>query len=89
MGHELVLVIGDDSRDQLGKYQRTEYAEALSKYIVTKDILAQAKQRHFKWDELSFVNWAKMYYAITFLADGQVPDLRGIHRNGWMLNTGW
>lgn len=44
MGHETVLVVGDNFRDQLDKYQRTEYASPTNRHFVPCDYLEEAKQ---------------------------------------------
>lgn len=44
MGHCTVLVIGDNFRDQLDKYQRAEYASSTNRHLVPVDYLEEAKQ---------------------------------------------
>ena len=63
MGHETVLVIIDNFRDQLDKYQRDEYASPTNRHFVPVDYLEEAKQ------EFAFAH-------VTFLqdADGSFHD---------------
>jgi hypothetical protein len=44
MGHKTVLVVGDNFRDQLDKYQRAEYASPTNRHFVPCDYLEEAKQ---------------------------------------------
>jgi hypothetical protein len=44
MGHMKVLIIGDNFRDQLSKYQRAEQAPATNRHLVAVDYLEEAKQ---------------------------------------------
>lgn len=94
MGHLTVLVIGDNFREQLDKYQRMEYAHPLSRHIVAvevnvpslMEVLALAKNRPLKGNdtiENRLLDWAKSW-GITLLAEGQEPDLFNTHRSGWM-----
>ena len=46
MGSSTVLVIGDDWRDQLDRYQVMEYAPLQSRHIVEVDRLADARKRY-------------------------------------------
>lgn len=45
MGHETVLVIGDNFMDQLDKYQRSEYAHPTNPHFVNIDRLDEAKKK--------------------------------------------
>ena len=94
MGHLTVLVIGDNFRDQLYKYQHMEYAPLESKHIVAVDVLERAKTEMLanvknrplegcETIEGRLLDWAN-YRGIASLAEGQVPDLFKTHRYGWM-----
>ena len=87
MGHETILVIGDNFLDQLGKFQRTEYADPLSKYVLSVEILDKAKTYYEKGskNEESLLNWVKRMYAVDILAEGSEPDLTGEQKNGWVV----
>lgn len=54
MGHETVLVIGDNFRDQLDKYQRAEYASPANRHLVAVDCLEEAEQE-FSFADVSFL----------------------------------
>lgn len=87
MGHRTILVIGDNFLDQLGKFQRTEYADTLSKNVLSVELLDKAKAHYEKGSkaEDSFLNWMKRMYAVDILVDGNEPDLTGAQKNGWIL----
>lgn len=44
MGHLTILVIGDNFRDQLSKYQRAEQAPRTNRHLVAVDYLEEARQ---------------------------------------------
>jgi hypothetical protein len=44
MGHQTILVIGDNFRDQLDKYQRAEYASPTNRHLGPVNYLEEAKQ---------------------------------------------
>ena len=54
MGHCTVLVIGDNFRDQLDKYQRAECASSTNRHLVPVDYLEEAKQE-FAVASVSFI----------------------------------
>ncbi|PXX41441.1 hypothetical protein [Undibacterium pigrum] len=87
MGHETILVIDDNFLEQLGKFQRTEYADPLSKHILSVEILDKAKAYYEKGSktEDSFLSWVKRMYAVDILVDGSEPDLTGAQKNGWIV----
>jgi len=57
MGHETVLVIGDNFRDQLDKYQRAEYGSPTNRHIVLIDKLEEAREG-FASDTIRFLQHA-------------------------------
>lgn len=54
MGHETVLVIGNNFRDQLDKYQRDEYASPMNRHFVTTNMLERAT-KHYLSDTKRFL----------------------------------
>jgi len=46
MGHISILVIGDNFRDQLQKYQFDSYADPSNRHFVTEDVLAKVKSEY-------------------------------------------
>ncbi len=87
MGHSTVLVIGDNFRDQLEKYECFEYAYPTNKHIVTIDALAKAKQNYENCSDdkqIGFLSWVKKHYAIAVLNEAEDPDFFGAHKNGWV-----
>lgn len=95
MGHLTVLVIGNNFRDQLYKYQHMEYAPLDSRHIVAVDILERTKTEVLanvkKYRPLEggetlesrLLDWAKSF-GFPPLAEGQVPDIVKTHKYGWM-----
>ncbi|MFZ6743686.1 hypothetical protein ACO0LC_10705 [Undibacterium sp. JH2W] len=88
MGHRTILVIGDNFLDQLGKFQRMEYADPLSQHVLSLEILSKVKTHYeetFNKDEENFLNWVKRMYAVDVLLKGREPDLSGEQKNGWIV----
>lgn len=54
MGHETILVIGDNFRDQLEKYQSAEYAPPMSRHFFVVNILEDA-EKYYATDTTCFL----------------------------------
>lgn len=87
MGGMCVIVIGDDFEDQLEKFQSFEYAYYTSRHIISANILNKAKKKYLALPgskTTDFISWAEREFTISILANGDTPDLQGIHRYGWI-----
>ena len=90
MGHFSVLVIGDNARDQIEKFQRMEWMWPFdSRHIVARDCLAERRKEHARakpnpvYVMDSFASWVKQQYGGEMLMEGETPDFLGRHRWGW------
>jgi hypothetical protein len=82
-----VLVIGDNWREQLDRYQSAEYADPLNPHHVLVDCLGEALMRYQKTTaDIPFGEWvgSNYGYSVKKLDSGAEPDFQGVHRWGWM-----
>ena len=86
MGHLTVLVIGDDFRDQLSKYQRAETAPADSRHFVEINLLDGKRRPHWPAPGSASQDWLRAARSMSFpvLQAGQTPDRHGVHKEGWV-----
>jgi hypothetical protein len=88
MGHSTVLVVGEDFRNQLDKYQHLERTHGISKYAVNVNVsLTDARAEYEGWasnNKKGFVDWVRAYYGTDFLPAGSEPDLETRHKFGWI-----
>ena len=86
MGHLTVLVIGDDFRDQLSKYQRADTAPADSRHFVEINLLDGKRRPHWPAPGSASQDWLRVARSMGFkvLEAGQTPDRHGVHKEGWV-----
>ncbi|PXX41442.1 hypothetical protein DFR42_10793 [Undibacterium pigrum] len=87
MGHQTILVIGDNFRHQLGKFQRVDYADPLSEHMTLADIMDEAIEEFETSDWPSkgnLLEWVVRIHGVAILNQDQEPDFRDTHKEGWV-----
>ncbi|MFZ6770362.1 hypothetical protein ACO0LM_25180 [Undibacterium sp. Di26W] len=82
MGKAVILVIGDNFRDQLDRFSMSEHTDS-----VVVDVLIKLKTRYatlFGSYEEDFCGWVRKYLGYQVLEEGQEPDIGAVHADGWM-----
>ena len=72
MGHMTVLVIGNDPKDQLDKFQRADYADSKNRHFVVVDTLEREKRDYIPggfldWFEETDNRWKLKHEAVGYV----------------------